>query len=57
MGNFVTSLKNERVSLAFAVLIGGVLTVRFGAPLLPVVLGCIGAVLATAGLKAIRARH
>ena len=57
MLNFVTSLKNERVSLSFAVLIGGVLTVRFGAPPLPVLLGCIGAVLATAGLKAIRARH
>jgi hypothetical protein len=57
MLNFVNSLKNERVSLAFAVLIGGVLTVRFGAPPLPVLLGCIGAVLATAGLKAIRARH
>jgi hypothetical protein len=57
MSNFVTSLKNERVTLAFAVLIGGVLTVRFGAPPLPVLLGCIGAVLATAGMKAIRARH
>ncbi|MGB9105534.1 MAG: hypothetical protein WCC59_12305 [Terriglobales bacterium] len=57
MVNFVTSLKNERVTLAFAVLIGGVLTVRYGAPPLPVLLGCIGAVLATAGLKAIRARH
>jgi hypothetical protein len=57
MLNFVNSLKNERVSLAFAVLIGGVLTVRFGAPPLPVLLGCIGAVLATAGLKAIRAKH
>jgi hypothetical protein len=57
MLNIATSLKNERVSLAFAVLIGGVLTVRFGAPPLPVLLGCIGAVLATAGLKAIRARH
>jgi hypothetical protein len=57
MLNFVNSLKNERVSLAFAVLIGGVLTVRFGAPPLPVLLGCIAAVLATAGLKAIRARH
>ena len=57
MLNFVDSLKNERVSLAFAVLIGGVLIVRFGAPPLPVLLGCIGAVLATAALKAIRARH
>lgn len=57
MSNFVTSLKNERVTLAFVVLIGGVLTVRFGAPPLPVLLGCIGAVLATAGMKAIRARH
>lgn len=57
MLNFIISLKNERVALAFAVLIGGVLTVRFGAPPLPVLLGCIGAVLATAGLKAVRARH
>ena len=57
MLNFIVSLKNERVALAFAVLIGGVLTMRFGAPPLPVLLGCIGAVLATAGLKAIRARH
>ena len=57
MLNFVTCLKNDRVTLAFAVLIGGVLTVRYGAPPLPVLLGCIGAVLATAGLKAIRARH
>ena len=57
MLNFVTSLKNDRVTLAFAVLIGGVLTLRYGAPPLPVLLGCIGAVLATAGLKAIRARH
>lgn len=57
MSNFVTSLKNERVTLAFAVLIGGVLTVRFGAPPLPVLLGCIGAVLASAGMKAIRVRH
>jgi hypothetical protein len=57
MLNFVDSLKNERVSLAFAVLIGGVLIVRFGAPPLPVLLGCISAVLATAALKAIRARH
>jgi hypothetical protein len=57
MLNFVTNLKNDRVTLAFAVLIGGVLTVRYGAPPLPVLLGCIGAVLATAGLKAIRAKH
>lgn len=55
--NFVASLKHDRVTLAFAVLIGGVLTLRYGAPPLPVLLGCVGAVLATAGLKAIRAKH
>ena len=53
----VTSLKHERVALAFAVLIGGVLTVRFGAPPLPVLLGCAAAVLTTAVLKANRSRN
>jgi hypothetical protein len=57
MLNFLTILKTERVALAFAVLIGGVLTVRFGAPVLPVLLGCTIAVVATAVLKAIRAKR
>jgi hypothetical protein len=57
MLNFLTILKTERVALAFAVLIGGVLTVRFGAPVLPVLLGCTIAVVATAALKAIRAKR
>jgi hypothetical protein len=57
MTRFMSSVKNERVAAAFAVLIGGVLTVRFGAPPLPVLLGCVAAVLTTAGMKAIRAKH
>lgn len=57
MLNFLTILKQERVTLAFAVLIAGVLTLRFGAPPLPVLLGCIGAVLTTSGLKAIRSKR
>jgi hypothetical protein len=57
MLNFLTILKNDRVTLAFAVLIGGVLTLRFGAPLLPVLLGCVGAVLATSGLKTLRRKR
>ncbi len=57
MLKFITSLKNERVTLAFAVLIAGVLTFRFGAPPLPVLLGCVGAVLATSGLKVVRGKH
>ncbi|MBZ5630823.1 MAG: hypothetical protein LAO06_18360 [Acidobacteriia bacterium] len=57
MPNFLTILKNDRVTLAFAVLIGGVLILRFGAPPLPVLVGCIGAVLASSGLKAFRAKR
>ncbi|MBZ5569120.1 MAG: hypothetical protein LAN64_14875 [Acidobacteriia bacterium] len=57
MLNFLTILKNDRVTLAFAVLIGGVLTLRFGAPPLPVLVGCIAAVLATSGLKAMRGKR
>lgn len=57
MLTFFTNLKNDRVTLAFAVLIGGVLTLRFGAPPLPVLLGCVGAVLATSGLKTLRGRR
>ena len=57
MLNFLTILKNDRVTLAFAVLIGGVLTFRFGAPLLPVLLGCVIAVLTTSALKAVRGKR
>lgn len=57
MLNFLTILKNDRVTLAFAVLIGGVLTFRFGAPPLPVLLGCTIAVLTTSALKAVRAKR
>jgi hypothetical protein len=54
-----TNLKLETLftTLAFAVLIGGVLIVRFRAPVLPVLIGCIGAVLATLALKSLRARR
>jgi len=51
------TLKGQRVALAFAVLIGGVLTVRFGAPPLPVLLGCVLAVFVSSVLNSIRARR
>lgn len=57
MLTFWNVLKTERVGLAFAVFIGGVMTVRFGAPPLPVLLGCSLAVVTTAAVKAIRARR
>ena len=57
MTKFLTIVKPDHVTLAFAVLIAGVLIFRFAAPPLPVLFGCIGAVLASAGLKAARRKR